>query len=1188
VLHIQLYIEGQEVELYKDESIKLTQSIQNVRDIKKVFTDFTRTFSVPASKNNNKIFKHFYNYFIDGFDARRKKDAEIHINYKPFKKGRVKLEGTSLINNEAKTYKITFFGSTVTLPDLLGEDRLANLSGLSAFNFTYNDTNIQAYLTNGFDNNIGADQIDDAIIFPLITHTARLIYDSSKNEANNLYTTGSDNGVSFNQLKPALRLHAIIKAIEYKYDIEFSTDFFNTTNKAYYNLYLWLHTKAGGLFTDQESAFQVKGYQLSSTSIFGAGVDSRLFDGLTIKQNNVELRNTNRRVNFKLRYWVYPTDDSQTYNLVIYKDGAEFKRFDGLTGNTKNGEGINDEVDDIEVKNGDFSAFIETEAANTFEVELLIKRNRRPKAQAYMFTTVTTFAESPITIVKQLPDIKVIDFLTGLFKMFNLTSFVNDEGVIVVQTLDAYYASSTNTWDITQYVDTTKSQVDSPIPYRQINLGYKGTETFLAKNFKNQQNKEWGKLEFEASSKFEGNTYDIELPFEHMLFERLRDANNFDLTKIQWGWFVDEKQEASSGEPLLFYAVKDSNTVIATRNIAGTKVDITAPYMPSNSSELWSSYRFEHMEQSINFHAEFDEWAGPPNERTLFETYYKTFLVDLFDEKKRITKLNAYLPLKVTQKLSLRDALKIFDKTYRINKIDTNFETNESVLELTNLVDTIDTPVNIDTVEIDTTTNDITADTTIYTADRGNVTADGFIFPQETDPVPNTIPNNDPAPTSDVPCVVTAASIEEGAHIGEASKITFKYNITKYGKLCGVDHIDEYGFLIANASSTLTASEDIDTLKADSNITVIPVTRATGNPSLSIGIKQAIVDGLSDPATRFARFYVRTNTDEDFEEADVLSSVFSESTDAGLGATADSSLITVDDTNSYTADFGDSDGDGEPDAQAETQFLVLSAGLGSSTGYSTIPTLSDIEDKEGSTEGAGTCGLTKQFGVIYHNGAGAIPIVGDRIKERTTDNYNGGNSSFPTVSGAASGTGKYGAFAIADISDSTQINALQYNGTTIKYIVFEWSNAEVVAVYNCPPTVAYKQWRVRHESSIYNDPATHPDIFQATADGLNVRCQLNQVPLPANQIKEFKIAHTGGTEFPENPSYIRISEIDGVVQNTAFGDDLRPLYDTVVNFSANEPYIKGFAFTLLDDDGNVNRTIAVVAETGLILGMVKC
>ena len=48
----QLYIESQRVELFDNESVSLTQTIQNIRDISKVFTDFTKPFTLPASDVN--------------------------------------------------------------------------------------------------------------------------------------------------------------------------------------------------------------------------------------------------------------------------------------------------------------------------------------------------------------------------------------------------------------------------------------------------------------------------------------------------------------------------------------------------------------------------------------------------------------------------------------------------------------------------------------------------------------------------------------------------------------------------------------------------------------------------------------------------------------------------------------------------------------------------------------------------------------------------------------------------------------------------------------------------------------------------------------------------------------------------------------------------------------------------------
>jgi hypothetical protein len=266
---IELYIEGQRVDMFKDESVSLTQSIQNVKDISKIFTDFSRTFTLPASKTNNKIFKHYYNFSIqNGFDGRTKKDALIELNHLPFRDGKIKLEGVDLKNNVPYTYKITFFGSTVTLKDLLGEDKLNALNSLNALNETYSPTEVEAGLKR--------DPSTNDVVVPLITHTKRLFYDSvshNNNNGNLYYHTGGGNnlhGVAWSELKYALRVHNIVEAIESRYGITFSDDFFVDTNDRYHKLFMWLHRKKG----DVISGTQIETY-------------SKLVDGWTAASGNV-------------------------------------------------------------------------------------------------------------------------------------------------------------------------------------------------------------------------------------------------------------------------------------------------------------------------------------------------------------------------------------------------------------------------------------------------------------------------------------------------------------------------------------------------------------------------------------------------------------------------------------------------------------------------------------------------------------------------------------------------------------------------------------------------------------------------------------------------------------------------------------------------------------------------------------
>ena len=324
---LQLYIEGQRIDLFKDETVSITQTIQNVKDIDKIFTSFTKTFSVPASKVNNILFKHFYNYdIVNGFDARLKKPAQIELNSLPYKTGRIKLEGVDLKNNLPYLYRITFFGNTVELPDVLGDDKLGALAFAgSDYDLTYSPAQIENYLENDLT------ATNPNIIVPLITHSQRLFYDSVShvNGSGNLYAHGGGggsnfHGVKWDELKYAVRLYAIIEEIEtrysaangYPFPIKFSRDFFNENNPEFNNLYMWLHRKSGSV----EPASQVTSFISPIGPYTATNPTAIVPTGNGFFVSNFYIENPNGITNWEIQFNTQNTTDP--YRLVISSNGT--------------------------------------------------------------------------------------------------------------------------------------------------------------------------------------------------------------------------------------------------------------------------------------------------------------------------------------------------------------------------------------------------------------------------------------------------------------------------------------------------------------------------------------------------------------------------------------------------------------------------------------------------------------------------------------------------------------------------------------------------------------------------------------------------------------------------------------------------------------------------------------------------
>ena len=91
---------------------------------------------------------------------------------------------------------------------------------------------------------------------------------------------------------------------------------------------------------------------------------------------------------------------------------------------------------------------------------------------------------------------------------------------------------------------------------------------------------------------------------------------------------------------------------------------------------------------NINFAAEVNEYSPSDNfTGTLFNNYYSTYITQVFNPKRRLIKVNAFLPLKIYHNLQLNDKFQINQQDYKINSITTNLNNGKSQIELLNVIE---------------------------------------------------------------------------------------------------------------------------------------------------------------------------------------------------------------------------------------------------------------------------------------------------------------------------------------------------------------------------------------------------------------------------------------------------------------------------------------------------------------------
>ena len=663
---VQVYIEGQRLDLFNDETISVTSKQQDIQDISKVFTDFSQSFSVPSTPSNDAIFQHFYQNDVDStIDHNIRRSAFIEIDLTTFRTGTISLEKAEIKDNQAYSYQITFYGDITSLKDKFGDDKLADMNELDVYNFSYDGVAVQNRITDG--------SFNYGVRFPLIFNRD-ITYGTGGSTDISPTGTGS---ILYNELFPAIQLLALFNTIQTRYGVTFSGTFFS--DKRFKNAYLYCKNSEDFQFTTGAKIIDFTGGSTDSVNDNTTAVYQDYFslanDTLTYTyQNQATMLPTLQTetpvgpVEHKVKLTITSISDlSVTYYIEVILNNQVVQVLEG-----QGADNYQITIDNNEsTLNKQYQFRVKATDAVTISFECLYQQLAfyypggtllilQPVVNNY-YATATMTLTNDLSVVNYMPDMKVSDFFSGILKMFNLTCYGTALDTYQVEPLDDWYAKGAVV-DITQYTDIKSIKIDRIKLFKTVEFKYQESESATNTIFRNLTGRDYGNTKNKFD--YDGGDFTVEVPFENLLMQRFQGTN------LQIGETINIDGNKYVPKPMIIYQYEELSQDYRFTNETSTST--LTEYVPfgQDVQVLTENY-------TLNFNADISSLTNIVEQNTLFKTYYSGYLLNLFNLKNRQTTIKTNLPVSLLTNLRLNDRVIIRDKRYIIQSMKSNLNTGE-------------------------------------------------------------------------------------------------------------------------------------------------------------------------------------------------------------------------------------------------------------------------------------------------------------------------------------------------------------------------------------------------------------------------------------------------------------------------------------------------------------------------------
>ncbi len=460
------------LDLYENEKMHLNYKFTDITDFASV-GNYSQEFRVPASKTNTDFFGAIFNVNFDGwFDFRKKVDAVLTVNTIPIASGHIQVKKLYWQSGKLFEFEVVFFGEVPNLARLLNEKKLKDIESIVAGDLDY-------------------DLLHENVETPPNEHTILTLCDKWNLTATNVegqpvYSTTIGGQPTYKplyvgHLTPAVKAQYLFDQIMSDAGLQYSSDYLSEiledvyvpfVNGQYLNSSLGLNDITSTLALASNVTGQTFGpgdvqYNLSAAlteyndpnNDWASGIFTAPFSG-----------------QFSFKVWASGTITSSTFLTSLFIRPEFYVNGTFVSTPTSSFSAdtnfSNSVINTVDLSEGD-----------TLEIRLALTLNDDGTtgpadatitfigngANDYTGTGVelvsvgTALTNDTVLMEYNAPDMKQIDFITSIQKMFNLV-FVADKtlpNTLRIEPMVEYIASG-NTLDWSQKLDLSKDIMYSP------------------------------------------------------------------------------------------------------------------------------------------------------------------------------------------------------------------------------------------------------------------------------------------------------------------------------------------------------------------------------------------------------------------------------------------------------------------------------------------------------------------------------------------------------------------------------------------------------------------------------------------------------------------------------------------------------------------------------------------------------